>query len=202
MRPTYAISVLLLATAPAFAQTLSDRQIEMEYRIGYEVTKIAYSPDDEYDSYVSLAEKVAPLREKRLISLADFNSRSAKPDVLILDARSERAFAAGHIKGAVNLPLPSFSKTSLRKIIGENSNREILIYCNNNFTDNRFPVVTKIPRTSLNISTFVNLHQYGYKNVYELGEEIKTSHKDLAWLSQDPALVTKIGPYQRRQRSN
>jgi phage shock protein E len=160
----------------------------------YSISKISGSKNKAFDDYVKLAEEVAPYRERRLISLADFNTRSNKAKVLILDARSAAAFQAGHIKGAVNLPLPSFNNENLRKIIGRNKNREILIYCNNNFTDNRFPIATKVARTSLNISTFINLYKYGYKNVYELGEAIESSHAELAWVGENPKQFTKIGP--------
>ena len=102
------------------------------------------SPLIDYAGFRNLTAEVQPLRSERLISLSEFKVRATKADVLILDARSAQAFAEGHIAGAVNLPLPDFTAESLSQIIGANSDREILIYCNNNFTNNRRPVVTKL----------------------------------------------------------
>jgi phage shock protein E len=141
------------------------------------------NPLIDYDAYTSLASEVAPVRRERLISLAEFNTRAAKRDVLLLDARSARAFAEGHIDGAVNLPLPDFTADALAQIIGKNPNREILIYCNNNFTNNRRPVVTKSVQLALNIQTFINLYGYGYRNIFELGEAVDMDAPEVRWVS-------------------
>jgi hypothetical protein len=140
------------------------------------------SPLIDYDGYSALTAEVAPIRRARLISLADFNARAAKRDVLLLDARSAQAFAEGHIEGAVNLPLPDFTADALAEIIGKNPGREILIYCNNNFTNNRRPVVTKSIQLALNIQTFINLYGYGYRNVYELGEAVDMDAPEVRWV--------------------
>ncbi len=139
------------------------------------------SPLIDYDGYMELTAEVAPIRDARLVSLADFNARAARSDVLVLDARSAQAFAEGHIKGAINLPLPDFTEAALAKITGNNRNREILIYCNNNFTNNRRPVVTKNIALALNIQTFINLYGYGYHNVYELGEAVDMDAPEVRW---------------------
>lgn len=141
------------------------------------------SPLIDYDGYSEMVTAVAPVRRGRLITLADFNTRTARPDVLILDARSAQAFAEGHIRGAVNLPLPDFTATRLAEVIGTNETREILIYCNNNFTDNRRPVVTKNVQLALNIQTFINLYGYGYRNVYELGEAVDMDAPEVGWIA-------------------
>ena len=44
----------------------------------------------------------------------------------------------------------------------------ILIYCNNNFEGEEINFPGKKAEVALNIPTFLNLHAYGYKNVYEL----------------------------------
>jgi hypothetical protein len=56
-------------------------------------------------------------------------------------------------------------------------NQRILIYCNNNFVGAEKAFPTKAPVASLNISTYISLYSYGYRNVYELGPllDIKTS---------------------------
>lgn len=141
------------------------------------------SPLIDYDGYSALIAEVAPVRRARLVPLAEFNARAAKPDVLLLDARSAQAFAEGHIAGAVNLPLPDFTAEALAEIIGRDQTREILIYCNNNFTNNRRPVVTKKLELALNIQTFINLYGYGYRNVFELGEAVDMDAPAVRWVS-------------------
>lgn len=143
----------------------------------------AGSPLIDYAGFRELTAEVQPVRSERLISLDQFRIRAARPDVLILDARSAQAFKEGHVAGAVNLPLPDFTAESLAEIIGENPDREILIYCNNNFTNNRRPVVTKALPLALNIQTFINLYGYGYKNVWELGDAVDMDDPRVGWVS-------------------
>ncbi len=150
------------------------------------------SPLIDYAGFSKLTAEVQPYREQRLIALADFKKRSVSPDVLILDARSAEAFAAGHIKGAVNLPLPDFNDASLKALIGKNENREILIYCNNNFTNNLWPIPTKRIMLALNIQTFINLYGYGYKNIYELGEAVDRNLPEVEWVGDKDAKLTVL----------
>lgn len=159
---------LLASEMPALAQT-------------------AGSPLIDFDGYGVLTSEVRDYRIDRLVSLEDFNKKIAKKDVLLLDARSAQAFSEGHIKGAINLPLPDFTPSTLAAVIGANPDREVLIYCNNNFTDNRRPVETKARPLALNIQTFINLYGYGYKNVYELGEAVKTTDEGVNWVASAPA---------------
>jgi phage shock protein E len=159
----FCLTAAMFAAMPLAAQTLG-------------------SPLINYDGYAEMVAEVAPVRSGRLITLTDFNARAAKPKVLVLDARSAQAFAEGHIKGAVNLPLPDFTADALAGIIGANPGREILIYCNNNFTNNRRPVATKRQELALNIQTFINLYGYGYRNVYELGEAVDMDAPEVHWV--------------------
>jgi hypothetical protein len=145
------------------------------------------SPLIDFDGFGELTEEVREYRKPRLISLADFKQRSAKRGVLVLDARSAEAFKAGHIKGAVNLPLPDFSDASLKALIGKDENRQILIYCNNNFTNDLWPIPTKKVQLALNIQTFINLYGYGYKNVYELGEAVDRNMPEVEWVGEKKA---------------
>jgi phage shock protein E len=143
------------------------------------------SPLIDYSGFKDLTAEVQPHRLGRLISMADFQARAERSDVLVLDARSAAAFRQGHIKGAVNLPLPDFTAEALAEVIGANPDREILIYCNNNFINNRRPVVTKALPLALNIQTFINLYGYGYKNVYELGEAVDMDDPSVGWVSAE-----------------
>jgi phage shock protein E len=162
----FLILAALLATAPALAQSEG-------------------SPLIDYTGFKDMTGEVEPYRSQRLITMADFNKRAAREDVLVLDARSAAAFKQGHIDGAVNLPLPDFTADALAEVIGKNPDREILIYCNNNFTNNRRPVVTKAVQLALNIQTFINLYGYGYKNVWELGEAVDMDAPEVNWVSTE-----------------
>jgi phage shock protein E len=59
-------------------------------------------------------------------------------------------------------------------------NTRILIYCNNNFLGAEKAFPAKAVTASLNISTYIALYNYGYRNVYELGPllDIKASKLD------------------------
>ena len=162
----FVLATILLQSAPAGAQQSG-------------------SPLIDYSGFKDLTGEVQPYRSTRLISMADFKARAARGDGLLLDARSAAAFKAGHIAGAVNLPLPDFTAEALAEVIGSNPDREILIYCNNNFTNNHRPVVTKALPLALNIQTFINLYGYGYKNIYELGEAVDMDAPEVGWVSAE-----------------
>jgi phage shock protein E len=77
------------------------------------------------------------------------------------------------------LSFPDIAVETLKGMIPDKTTR-ILIYCNNNFRDAEGPFPTKLPSASLNLSTYIALYNYGYRNVYELGPlvDIKTSRLD------------------------
>jgi hypothetical protein len=139
------------------------------------------NPQIDYPGFQRLAAQVRPYRQTRLINWAEFDRLRGQRNVLILDARSEAAFRRGHIDGAVNLPLPDFNAASLRRVIGR-SDRPIVIYCNNNFSNNREPVMTKMLPLALNIQTFINLVGYGYRNVRELNDVIDFNDPRVRWV--------------------
>ena len=141
------------------------------------------NPQIDYAGFASLTNRVAPDRARRLLSFGDFKRKAARKDALILDARSKDAFAEGHIVGAVNLPLTDFTAESLAAVIGDNTNRPILIYCNNNFRNHTRPVPLKAAPLALNIQTFINLYGYGYRNVFELGEAVRTDAREVRWVA-------------------
>ena len=143
----------------------------------------AEATEVDYAGFEALTTKVAGIREDRLLSLDEFNTRAARKGALILDTRSASAFARGHIEGAVNLPFSDFTEESLAEAIGANKGRAILIYCNNNFSDNMPPVPLKKAPLALNIPTFINLIGYGYTNVWELGDTVSIA--DVDWVGTD-----------------
>ena len=139
------------------------------------------NPLIDYPGFRRLAGEVQPYRQSRLINWAEFERMRGQRGVLVLDARSESAYRRGHIRGAVNLPLPDFNAASLARVIGR-SNRTILIYCNNNFSNNREPVMTKMRPLALNIQTFIHLVGYGYRNVHELNDVIDFTDPRVRWV--------------------
>jgi len=110
--------------------------------------------------------------------LDKFNELSIEKNTIILDTRSVWAFKGLHIRGAVHLNFSDFTEEKLAKVI-PNKKTRILIYCNNNFKDNPIFFGTKMMPLALNIPTFINLYGYGYKNVYELSENLSVKDKRL-----------------------
>jgi hypothetical protein len=98
---------------------------------------------------------------------------------IIYDARSEEKYNALHIRGAINLSFPDITVDSLKATFPD-KNARILIYCNNNFVGEQRAFPTKIMTASLNLSTYIALYSYGYRNIYELGPllDVKTSKLD------------------------
>jgi hypothetical protein len=141
------------------------------------------NPQIDYPAFQTLTASVAPARATRLLAFDAFKAEAAKPDTLLLDARSQDAFARGHIKGAVNLPLTDFTADSLAAVIGANPDRPILIYCNNNFSNHKSPVPLKSAPLALNIQTFINLVGYGYSNVYELADVVDFTDPKVEWVA-------------------
>lgn len=159
MRLAIIVSAILVSTSGiASAQELTDSAEQIDYA-----------------GFTELTKDVAQLRSERLLAKEDFFRLAASEGALLLDTRSASAFAAGHIEGAVNLPFSDFTSDKLREVIGEDANRPIYIYCNNNFSDDEAPVALKKAPLALNIPTFINLVGYGYANVWELGDTLPTT---------------------------
>ena len=69
---------------------------------------------------------------------------------------------------------------SLQRLIPDRRTR-VLIYCNNNFEGAPGSMPVKAIASALNVSTFVSLYAYGYRNVYELGPAVGVSRTILAF---------------------
>jgi len=136
----------------------------------------------DYAGFRNLTGEVESYRDDRLVSLAAFQRMAREPNTIILDARSADAYARGHIDGAINLPFTDFTDQSLRAALRD-PNVRILIYCNNNFSNNAQPVILKRVELALNIQTFINLYGYGYRNVYELQEIVDFTDPAVRWVA-------------------
>ena len=124
-----------------------------------------------YQGFMLISEEVQKYRETRLVSKDAFFAMAKDPHTIILDTRSKESFDLGHIEGAIHLNFSDFTEEKLAKTIGS-KDRRILIYCNNNFTDNARPFLRKSVELALNVPTFINLYGYGYKNIYELKDAV------------------------------
>ncbi len=159
------------------------------------------NPAIDMPGYLKVAQEAAKHRASRRLTEDEFIKMSAEEGTIILDAGSKEMYNLLHVKGAINLSFPDIAIESLAKTLPDKTAR-ILIYCNNNFTDpakkpepnagagkndvNRvataaFPA--KPPTASLNISTYISLYSYGYKNVYELGPLIEPAKSKLVFES-------------------
>lgn len=125
------------------------------------------NPKIDMDAYLRAAQEAAVYRETRRVSEEEFMRLAVEPDTIILDARSPSMFRLLHIKGAINLNFSDIAIRSLEETIPDKTAR-ILIYCNNNFKNAEVAFASKGAFASLNLSTFISLYSYGYRNVYEL----------------------------------
>ena len=133
--------------------------------------------------YLQVSREAAEHRESRLVSEQEFMRMSREPGTVVLDARSREKFDELHVQGALSLPFPDIAIESLRAAIPDKGTR-ILIYCNNNFANAEGPFPAKIPRASLNLSTYIALYSYGYRNVYELEPLIDLKASKLPFVSR------------------
>lgn len=143
-----------------------------------------------FNDYEKLITEVKTHRAERLINLKEFLEKSQDENTIILDTRSKAMYDSKHIRGAVHLNFSDFNQESLEQIIPD-LNTKILIYCNNNFSDDEkyFFGKSVLPLSvddnekevmlALNVPTYINLFGYGYKNVFELEDLISVFNKDI-----------------------
>ena len=140
------------------------------------------NPAIDMEGYLKVSREAAKHRETRRLTEVNFIRMSGESGVIVLDARSKEKFDLLHIKGAVNLSFPDITIESLKRAIPDKSTR-VLIYCNNNFINAEGPFPSKAPSASLNISTYIALYNYGYRNVYELAPRIDPKKSKLTFES-------------------
>lgn len=141
------------------------------------------NPAIDMQGFLRVSMDAAEHRETRRLSEADFIRMSREPGTIVLDARSRQRFDQLHVRGAINLSFPDITVESLQKTIPDKNTR-VLIYCNNNFTGAEGPFPTKAPSASLNLSTYIALYNYGYRNVYELADTLDLKASKLEFESR------------------
>jgi phage shock protein E len=139
---------------------------------------VIVNPAIDMKGFLRVSMDAAQHRETRRLTEEEFILMSKEPDTIILDARSEILYRLLHVKGAINLSFPDIAIESLKNTIPDKNTR-ILIYCNNNFQGPLPAFPSKSPSASLNLSTYIALYNYGYRNVYELGPLIDINKSKL-----------------------
>jgi hypothetical protein len=130
------------------------------------------NPKIDMPAFLASANAAAEHRRTHRVSEDEFLRMMAEPGTVVLDARSAQKYAQLHVKGAINLDFSDITIESLARVLPDKDTR-VLIYCNNNFANAEKPFPAKMTSASLNLSTYVALYEYGYRNVYELGPNIK-----------------------------
>ena len=155
-------------------------------------SKAIPNPAIDMEGFLRISAEAAKHRESRRLTEEEFIAKSGQNGVIILDARSTQKYDELHIKGAVNLSFPDITVASLDKMFPD-KNATILIYCNNNFKNAEEPFPTKMPTASLNLSTYISLYTYGYRNIYELGPLLDPRTSKLEFESAvDKTALTKV----------
>jgi hypothetical protein len=138
------------------------------------------NPAIDMKGFLKVANEAAEYRESHRLTEDEFIKASKESGVIVLDARSKQKYDELHIKGAINLSFPDITVETLTTMFPD-KNAKILIYCNNNFKNAEDAFPKKMAEASLNISTYISLYTYGYRNVYELGPllDVKTAKVEL-----------------------
>jgi hypothetical protein len=140
------------------------------------------NPAIDMEGYLRVSREAAKHRASRRVSEEEFLRMRSEPGTIVLDARSKEKYDLLHVTGAVNLSFSDIAVDSLQRTLPDKSAR-ILIYCNNNFGNAEEPFPTKLPTASLNLSTYIALYNYGYRNVFELGPRIDPKQSKLPFES-------------------
>lgn len=140
------------------------------------------NPAIDMAGYLRVSQEAAQHRVTRRVSEADFIRMAREPNTIVLDARSRERYDELHVQGALHLSFPDITIESLARLIPDKNTR-ILIYCNNNFANAEGPFPSKLPSASLNLSTYIALYNYGYRNVYELAPLVELSKSKLPFES-------------------
>ncbi len=158
------------------------------------------NPNIDMSGFLKVANEAAAQRQTHRISEDEFIRMSREPGTVVFDARSRAKYDLLHVAGAINLSFPDIDIESIKKTLPDKNGR-ILIYCNNNFRGNQTAMASKAPSASLNISTYIALYNYGYRNVYELAPyvDVHTTKLPLAGTMAgngvpNPSAKTSLSP--------
>ena len=140
------------------------------------------NPRIDMHGYLAAAHAAERHRATRRVDEDEFMRMRTEAGTIVLDARSRDKYDALHVDGALHLSFPDITEASLAALLPDRDAR-ILIYCNNNFANAERPFPTKRAEAALNLSTYVALYTYGYRNVYELGPVVTLAESKLPFVS-------------------
>jgi hypothetical protein len=140
------------------------------------------NPAIDMEGYLRVSREAAQHRTTRRVTEDEFLRMAKEPNTIVLDARSREKYDELHVTGAISLAFSDIAVESLKRAIPDKNTR-ILIYCNNNFANAEQPFPSKMPSASLNISTYIALYNYGYRNVYELAPLVDLAKSKLPFES-------------------
>ncbi len=166
------VLIIAVSASPAFGQTARQLQDASQSQ------QAPVNPAIDMQGFLRVSQRAAMHRESRRVSEEEFARMSRASGTIVLDARSREKYDELHVKRAINLSFPDIAIESLKKTIPDKKAR-ILIYCNNNFRNAEGLFPSKLPSASLNISTYIALYNYGYRNVYELSDTLELSASKL-----------------------
>lgn len=129
---------------------------------------------DEYKNTVS-SIKI----KDHMISFVELQKIIDKPDVVVLDLRSEHEYKDGHLKNAIDFGC-DMSEEKLSKVI-PSKDATVVVYCTNNFSPSR--------RLSLNNSCLPQLISLGYKNAKVLEDLWQGDWKKVEEIKKGPLWV-------------
>lgn len=192
MKTLTAVVAFLSVVTPLFAQTGANSSIIVTAERNEEKSACDWS------KFIETAQEVQKIRETRRLSASRFAEMMKDPDTIVLDARGESDFARLHVKGSINLPFTSFSRTKLRQTIPNESQTRILIYCRNNLVENKdgtlFLEFAKDQPAGLNIPVFITLYLYGYKDVWELDPTVDPNDSPIPFVRERESDHPKTPP--------
>lgn len=171
----------------------------------------AVQPICDSQGFIEFAKQVEDVRQRRLLSEAEFAEAMKEDNTIVLDARSDGSYEHLRIQGSKSLPYTSFSEKTLHELIPDRSTR-ILIYCRNNLLDtaptgqakasrDRHPYpdelgdhlnFIKAPKVALNVPTYITLMVYGYENVWQLNAVVDPNKSPIVFESSWPEDTTEI----------
>lgn len=165
----------------------------------------------DFTAFANLVTEVQAYRDNgHLITFDTFLKMANEPNTIILDARSHPMYEMKHLKGAVHLNFADFTQQTLAAVIPSRDTR-ILIYCNNNFSDDQLFFESKVVLPSsiqekpvslaLNIPTFINLYGYGYKNVYELSSLLSVYDPKVVFEGKAMKVFNRLQPIRPKKKA-
>ncbi|MGL6075023.1 MAG: rhodanese-like domain-containing protein [Fimbriiglobus sp.] len=175
MKIVFVLGMVLMGSITAMVSALQTSEptvpVPQALQVPVNLNAGPENPSIDMTGFLQVAKTAAEHRASRRLTEEQFIKKSQEKGVIVLDARSKEKFDLLHIDGAINLSFPEISIDSLKRVL-PNKDAVILIYCNNNFEGDKVAFAPKRMTASLNLSTYISLYDYGYRNIYELGPKL------------------------------